>query len=123
MLEAAIGMLSCYNYMLLPCSSNSKLINYCYNAIYTYVHCVGPCKIISPVFNELASTYKDKCLFAKVDGDQQLELIKQQEIRSYPTFHFYHAGIKVDEFSGANQDQLRSIVSQYAEKQEECPYK
>lgn len=90
-------------------------------AIDYYTTWCGPCKVISPIFNELSDSYAEKCIFAKVDGDQQLELVKEQGIRAYPTFHFYYSGKKVDEFSGANQDQLRKIVGEYAEKVEEVP--
>ena len=73
----------------------------------------GPCKRIAPVFEELANSYASKVVFAKVDGDQCSALTSQQGVTGFPTFKFFVNGKVVETFSGADENRLRRIVSQY----------
>ena len=92
---------------------------------YTATWC-GPCKNIAPLFQELATRYAGKVVFAKVDGDQARDLVLAQGVSGFPTFQFYVSGQKIEAFSGADQTKLRQIVQQYGEflpPPPPCPYK
>jgi len=72
----------------------------------------GPCKMISPLVEQLASQLTD-VVFLKVDVDQNPEIAATYAVRSMPTFVFIKSGRKVDSFSGANYEKLKDTVYRY----------
>ncbi|KAA8492603.1 Thioredoxin [Porphyridium purpureum] len=76
----------------------------------------GPCRAIAPLMEQLSEEYAATCVFLKVDVDVARDVAQQQGIRSMPTFGFFLNGSKVDEFSGANPNKLRSVIDQLAPK-------
>lgn len=74
----------------------------------------GPCKTIAPVFSELCATHgHDDCAFLVVDVDEMDDLAANANIRAMPTFHVYHGGKKVDEVVGAQESNIRKLISKY----------
>ncbi|XP_018536803.1 thioredoxin [Lates calcarifer] len=72
----------------------------------------GPCKYIAPVFEALSKDPENKnVIFLKVDVDEVQDLCTRCEIRSMPTFQFYKKGQKLEAFSGADPDKLKSKVA------------
>ncbi len=65
----------------------------------------GPCRMIAPVIDNLASQYAGKAKICKVNTDEQQELATKFGIRSIPTIFFYKNGEKVDEMIGAASEQ------------------
>lgn len=51
-----------------------------------------PCKRLMPIFEELATDYKGKVKFCKVNTSENRSLTQQFNIMSIPTLHFYKAG-------------------------------
>lgn len=45
----------------------------------------GPCKMLAPIFEELAPEYGDKVKFIKVDVDQSPDLAMKYKVASIPT--------------------------------------
>ncbi|XP_076829341.1 thioredoxin-like [Brachyhypopomus gauderio] len=78
---------------------------------FTAVWC-GPCRMIAPFFEELSEhpANKDVVVFLKVDVDDVTDVATECGIKSMPTFQFYKAGKKIDEFSGANKDKLKETI-------------
>ncbi len=60
----------------------------------------APCKITSPVIEELSQEMKD-IKFVKVDVDQNPELASQYSVFSIPTFLILQDGKVVNQFVGA----------------------
>ena len=60
----------------------------------------GPCKIMSPVVDELAGEMEGMTI-AKVNVDEQMELAAQYNILSIPTFILFKGGQVIDQFSGS----------------------
>ncbi|KAI8836763.1 Allergen Cop c 2 [Chytriomyces cf. hyalinus JEL632] len=72
----------------------------------------GPCKVISPVFAEMAKEYTN-LVFVKVDVDEVPEAAEGAGIRAMPTFQFYKSGKKIDELVGANAGKLRELIAKH----------
>jgi thioredoxin 1 len=62
----------------------------------------GPCRMLSPVIEELAEAYEGKAVIAKVNTDEAPEVAAQFGIRSIPTVLFFKDGELVDQMIGAN---------------------
>lgn len=60
----------------------------------------GPCKVMSPVIDELAGEM-DSVSFAKVNVDDNPALAQQFNVLSIPTFIVYKGGQMVEQFSGS----------------------
>ena len=80
-----------------------------------------PCKMIKPIFHQLATKFteeqaKDKVLFGQVDVDDNGDAAVHGNISSIPAFHFYHNGKCIKKFSGADPNQLEEEISELVEK-------
>ena len=53
-----------------------------------YADWCGPCKMVAPLLEELATQYEGKLLIYKVDTESESELAAVFGIRSIPTFLF-----------------------------------
>ncbi len=60
----------------------------------------GPCKMIAPILDELATEYDGKVKIAKVNIDEHQELAVQFRINSIPTLLFFKNGQVVDQVVG-----------------------
>ena len=66
----------------------------------------GPCKMMAPIFNEVASKYALKALFVKVNTEAHQNMGAKFGIRSIPTLVVYKNGLEKKRVSGT-LDQLR----------------
>lgn len=56
----------------------------------------GPCKMLSPVVEDLADRYEGKILVGKVNVDDEPELAARFGVMSIPTVVFLKDGVEVD---------------------------
>ncbi|MBZ0309315.1 MAG: thioredoxin TrxC [Anaerolineae bacterium] len=61
----------------------------------------GPCKMMAPVFAQVAAELKTRFRFAKVNTEQEQALAQQFGIRSIPTLALFKNGIEADRVAGA----------------------
>ncbi|KAB7887265.1 thioredoxin TrxC, partial [Poseidonibacter ostreae] len=61
----------------------------------------GPCKMMAPIFSEVAQKYPLKALFVKVNTQEHQNLGAKFNIRSIPTLVVYKEGIEKKRVSGA----------------------
>jgi thioredoxin 1 len=61
----------------------------------------GPCRMLSPVIEELARTYSGKVVFGKLNTDNNRRVAGQFGIMSIPTLLFFKNGRHVDTIIGA----------------------
>ena len=61
----------------------------------------GPCKMIGPLLDELATEYTGKAKIAKVNIDDQNALAAQFKIQSIPTLLVFKGGDIIDHMVGA----------------------
>lgn len=60
-----------------------------------------PCKMLSPIIDELAEEYKDKIKIAKIDTDADGELAQKFNISSIPTLVLLNKGEVIKQQVGA----------------------
>ena len=71
----------------------------------------GPCKILSPIVEELADEYGEKLRFCKVNVDDERELALKFGITSIPTLLFFKNGKLVNTVVGyRDKNQLKEIT-------------
>ncbi len=63
----------------------------------------GPCKMMTPIFNQAAAQLKGEFLLIKVNTEQEQQLSGQLSIRSIPTLMAYKNGNESSRMSGALQ--------------------
>lgn len=74
----------------------------------------GPCKMISPIVEELAEEFTGKAVIGKVDVDANQELPMKYSVRSIPTLLFIKNGEVVDRQVGAlSKDALKSKIEKH----------
>lgn len=61
----------------------------------------GPCRIMAPIVESIASRYEGKVKVAKVNVDENVDLAVRYSIMSIPTLLFFRNGQVVDRIIGA----------------------
>ena len=61
----------------------------------------GPCRMITPIIEELAREYAGKVVFGKLDVDKNRAVTMQYQIMSIPTLMVFSHGKLVDRIMGA----------------------
>jgi thioredoxin 1 len=61
----------------------------------------GPCKMISPIVDEISSDYQGKLSVGKLDADSNREIVTELGVRNIPTILLYKNGEIVDKSTGA----------------------
>ena len=74
----------------------------------------GPCRMITPIVEELAAEYEGKYLIAKCNVDDCSEVPMKYGIRNIPTLLFFKGGEMKDKLVGATNkaaivDKLNSL--------------
>ena len=52
----------------------------------------GPCKMLTPVIEELSNDFKDRAIIAKVNVDESPGIAQKYSIRSIPSLLFFSKG-------------------------------
>lgn len=74
----------------------------------------GPCRLVSPIIDELSTAYDGKAVIGKVDVDSNPEVSMKYGVRSIPTILFIKDGEVVDKHVGvATKATLESKISQH----------
>lgn len=80
-----------------------------------YATWCGPCKMMTPILEELAREVKGKAKIIKVDVDKNPQAAQQYGIRGVPTMILFKKGDIKWRNSGVMQAaQLRQVIEQYA---------
>ena len=74
----------------------------------------GPCKMISPIVEEMAAEYAGKVNFFKLNVDENKDTALRFSIRSIPTLLFFKDGQVVETVIGLrNKEELTNIVERH----------
>lgn len=61
----------------------------------------GPCKMVGPIIDELATEYEGKVIIGKCDVDENGDVTAEYGIRNIPTVLFFKNGELVDKQVGS----------------------
>ena len=77
-----------------------------------------PCKVLIPLLTKLSEEYKGAFILAKVNADEQQELVAAIGVRNLPTVKLFKDGVMVDEFMGAKTEaELRTFLDAHVENE------
>ena len=60
----------------------------------------GPCRLVSPVIDELSQKYGDQARIGKLNVDHNPQVAMQYRVTSIPTILFFKDGVQVDKIVG-----------------------
>jgi thioredoxin 1 len=61
----------------------------------------GPCRVMDPIVERLASKYSDRVVFGKVNVDEEMNISSKYQVFSIPTFMIFKRGEPSDAVIGA----------------------
>jgi thioredoxin 1 len=71
----------------------------------------GPCKMIAPVLDQIATEYKGKLRIAKVDVDSNQATAMRYGVRSIPTLMLFKNGVvEAQQVGMLSKDNLKKIL-------------
>ena len=74
----------------------------------------GPCKMISPILEEIASEHKDKVKVVKLNVDDNPDVTRRYDVMSIPTLLVFKNGEQVKRIVGAKgKGQLLQDLAEY----------
>ncbi|OLD29198.1 MAG: thioredoxin [Thaumarchaeota archaeon] len=77
----------------------------------------GPCRMVSPVVEELASEYAGKVNFVKVNVDENNELASRYNVFSIPTLAIFNKGqIVAQQVGAASKGSYKNMIDKALEK-------
>ena len=65
-----------------------------------------PCRMVAPIFENLAKKYKNSIVFAKVNVDENPEIATKFGIMSIPNFIIFKNGEKIGEIVGEMPEKI-----------------
>lgn len=80
-----------------------------FSVVYFTAAWCGPCKSISPLFEQLATNNPDYT-FCKIDVDDNEELARHYKISAMPTFIVFEQETSIETIVGANRNALVKAV-------------
>ena len=93
------------NYIELTKDNFDETVNKGISLVDFWAPWCGPCKMLSPVIEELATDFDGKANICKVNTDVEQDLAVKYGVRSIPTILFMKDGEVVDQIIGANSKQ------------------
>lgn len=74
----------------------------------------GPCKMISPIVDEISNEYQGKVKVGKLEADNNRDLVMEMGIRSIPTLIVYKDGVEVERSTGAvNKQKISEMLENH----------
>jgi thioredoxin 1 len=73
----------------------------------------GPCKKIQPLYEQLASSYKN-CIFTCVDTDKVTDIASTYNVTSLPTFAVIKNGVYQEIMKGADSNKLQKQITNFS---------
>ncbi|HEY9845552.1 MAG TPA: thioredoxin [Candidatus Caenarcaniphilales bacterium] len=74
----------------------------------------GPCRMVAPIVDEIATQFNDQVKVVKVNTDENPTIASEYGIRSIPTLMIFKAGQRVDLVVGAvPKTTLESTLQKY----------
>ena len=92
-----------------------------YSLVDVWAPWCGPCKLISPLIDEVSSEYVGKLSVGKLNADDNMELVKELGVRNIPTLLFFKNGEPIKDSEGnpvklvgsVDREKLKSVINQH----------
>lgn len=79
-----------------------------------YADWCNPCKMLAPIFEELASEMEGKAKFLKVDVAERRDIADRFKVRTIPTVLIFRKSNKVETIVGfTNKENLKEALEKY----------
>jgi len=78
-----------------------EVLKYAYLLVDFWAPWCGPCRMVSPVIEQLAKDYAGRIVFAKVNVDENQSIVQSFAIQSIPTMIIFKNGKVFDVITGA----------------------
>lgn len=79
-----------------------------------YADWCNPCKMLAPIFEELASEMEGKAKFLKVDVAERRDIADRFKVRTIPTVLVFRKSNKVETIVGfTNKESLKDAIEKY----------
>ncbi|NOZ38196.1 MAG: thioredoxin TrxA [Gammaproteobacteria bacterium] len=73
----------------------------------------GPCKMIAPILEQVASEYTGKLTIAKLDLDENQAVAMKYNVRSIPTLMLFKNGtVEAQHVGMLSKEQLKSLLDE-----------
>ena len=73
----------------------------------------GPCKMIAPILEQVASEYTDKLRVAKLDLDENQAVAMKYNVRSIPTLMLFKNGaVEAQHVGMLSKEQLKNLLDE-----------
>ena len=74
----------------------------------------GPCKMISPIVDEISNDFYGKVKVGKLEADSNRDMVMEMGIRSIPTLIVYKDGQEVERSTGSiNKQKLSEMLQNH----------
>ena len=74
----------------------------------------GPCRMVAPVLEQLATEYKGKARIGKVNVDEHSGIASRYGVQSIPTLLLFKQGKVVEQYIGAaSRDVLSKLIAKH----------
>jgi thioredoxin 1 len=74
----------------------------------------GPCKMISPIIDEISNEYQGQLSVGKLDADSNKNIVTELSIRNIPTILLFKNGEIVDKLvGGVDKKNITDLIDQY----------
>jgi thioredoxin 1 len=74
----------------------------------------GPCKMISPIIDEISNEYQGQLSVGKLDADSNKNIVTELAIRNIPTILLFKNGEIVDKLvGGVDKKNITDLIDQY----------
>ena len=71
----------------------------------------GPCRLVSPLVEELADEYEGRVKFAKLDTEENVDTPARLGVRGLPTIMVFKGGEQIDQIVGFRpKDDLKRLL-------------
>jgi thioredoxin 1 len=75
----------------------------------------GPCRMVGPVMDELATLLEGKVVISKLNVDEEGEIAAQYKIMSIPTVMIFKNGVSVERMVGAkSKEEYITILNSHS---------
>ena len=79
-----------------------------------YADWCGPCKMMSPIVDQVAEEYDGKIIVGKCNIDENMKIAQKHKILSIPTLLLFNQGEVVETLVGARtKNELKEVLKNY----------